>query len=153
MLVCTHQPLTSTDGYTVGATVAADILADEYLARVRSILWNRPACHRSFPHTSTPSLVPPPLNTTSTPCLRSMHNRHPTHTSSCSGAKDTSTARVSVMWMSGRGRPAARRNKTCDGDRTWHRQKLVRWHLIICMYARVVRLSQFEEAGGLICQR
>jgi hypothetical protein len=104
------------------------------LARVCSILWNRPACHRSFPPASTPSLVSPPLNTTSTPCLRSMHNRHPTHTSSCSGAKDTSTARVSVMWMNGRGRPAARRNKMCDGDRTWHRQKLVRWHLLyVCM--------------------
>jgi hypothetical protein len=72
-----------------------------------------------------------PFNITSTPCSCSIHNPHPTHTSSSSGVKDTSTAHVSVTWMASRrsmvvvgGRHDATR---CgDGDRAWRQQKLAR---------------------------
>ncbi|KAH9979249.1 hypothetical protein BGW80DRAFT_588701 [Lactifluus volemus] len=69
-----------------------------------------------------------PFNITSTPCSRSMpHNSPPTHTSSSSGVKDTSTAHVSAG-----GRHDATR---CgDGDRAWCRQKLAGCYSAIRLY-------------------
>jgi hypothetical protein len=127
MLDCTHQTPhidDSTDECIVGAT-AADILDDVGISSLALLLiygTDRLLFMASFlsPHSfryyllllvqtlsptfsnhgstcSSPSPVPPPFNTTSTLCSRSMpHNSYPKHTSSGFGANDTSAAHVSV---------------------------------------------------------